>query len=88
PIGTYSALWKIMQASFEVLNKTYPNLTKECWLCYDIRPPFYEAIGSTAKIKRVNGTNPKVCQWISRNITEDAPGITISRVSGNGTCIG
>ncbi|RMC13168.1 hypothetical protein DUI87_10701 [Hirundo rustica rustica] len=87
-LRTYSALWKIMQASFDVLNRTYPNLTRECWLCYDIRPPFYEAIGSSAKIRRSNSSNPTECQWVNRNITEEAPGITISKVTGNGTCIG
>ncbi|NXI20650.1 ENVT1 protein, partial [Irena cyanogastra] len=85
---TYSTLWKIMQASFKVLNSTYPNLAQECWLCYDIRPPFYEAVGSAARIKRSNSTNPVECQWVKRNITDEAPGITISRVTGNGTCIG
>ncbi|NXA71257.1 ENV1 protein, partial [Mohoua ochrocephala] len=85
---TYSTLWRIMQASFEVLNRTYPNLTRECWLCYDIQPPFYEAIGTTARIKRTNGTNPPECIWIKRNITEEAPGITMSKVSGKGLCAG
>ncbi|NXK51851.1 ENV1 protein, partial [Chauna torquata] len=87
-LRTYSALWKIMQTSFEVLNKTYPNLTRECWLCYDIQPPFYEAVGTVAKIKRDNGTNPRKCIWTGRNITEDAPGITMSKVSGKGVCTG
>ncbi|NXJ03121.1 ENV2 protein, partial [Psophia crepitans] len=87
-LRTYSALWKIMQASFEILNKTYPNLTRECWLCYDIQPPFYEAIGSIANFRRKNDTNPKECLWTKRNITEETPGITIFKVSGKGTCVG
>ncbi|NXR84707.1 ENV1 protein, partial [Pycnonotus jocosus] len=87
-LRTYSALWNIMQASFEVLNQTYPNLTRECWLCYDIRPPFYEAVGSAANIRRIKGTNPKECRWTQRNITEESPGITLSKVTGKGVCIG
>ncbi|NXS64312.1 ENVT1 protein, partial [Brachypteracias leptosomus] len=83
-VHTYSALWKIMQASFEVLNRTFPNLTQECWLCYDIRPPFYEAIGTSAKIKRSNESSPDECQWVNRNITDETPGITIAKVTGNG----
>lgn len=57
----YSALWKVMQASYGIINKTNPELTKECWLCYNIRPPFYEGIGVTAKARRINGTNPAQC---------------------------
>ncbi|NWV15911.1 ENV1 protein, partial [Ptilonorhynchus violaceus] len=87
-LRTDGSLWKIMRASFEILNRTYPNLTRECWLCYDIRPPFYEAVGSSAKIRRANGSNPSQCNWVKRNITEDAPGITLSRVTGKGVCVG
>ncbi|NXM17625.1 ENV2 protein, partial [Ploceus nigricollis] len=85
---TNSVLWKILQASLTVLNQTFPNLTKECWLCYDIKPPFYEAIGSSAKIKKVKGTNPRECNWTNRNITEQTPGITLSKVTGKGICAG
>ncbi|NXS64444.1 ENV1 protein, partial [Brachypteracias leptosomus] len=85
---TYSALWKILQASYKVLNTTYPNLTQECWLCYDIQPPFYEAVGLTTNIRRRNGTNPRECTWIKRNITDKAPGITLPKVTGRGVCVG
>ncbi|XP_059693756.1 endogenous retrovirus group S71 member 1 Env polyprotein-like [Haemorhous mexicanus] len=54
-------LWKILQATFKVLNETHPNLTSDCWLCYTLKPPFYEAIRITAKAKRINGTNPARC---------------------------
>ncbi|NXO11658.1 ENV2 protein, partial [Oriolus oriolus] len=77
---------KIMQASFGILNKTYPNLTKECWLCYNIRPPFYEAIGSSAKARRVNGTNPAQCLW--KKGKESTPGLTMAQITGKGRCVG
>ncbi|XP_039946921.1 MLV-related proviral Env polyprotein-like [Hirundo rustica] len=82
----YSALWKIMQASYQLLNITHPNLTQECWLCHSIRPPFYKGIGSTQKVRRINGTNPAQCLW-KQNKTE-TKGVTLSQVTGKGRCIG
>ncbi|NWI61871.1 ENV2 protein, partial [Calyptomena viridis] len=77
-------LWKLAQVSYQVLNATYPNLTRRCWLCYSVQPPFYEAIGVTSKPKRVNGTNPAQCLWNK----EQKQGITLAQVTGKGRCIG
>ncbi|NXM45406.1 ENV1 protein, partial [Gymnorhina tibicen] len=81
-----NTLWKIMQASYQLLNNTQPNLTNECWLCYTIRPPFYEGLGNIGKARRVNGSNPPQCLW-KQNRTE-TQGITLSQVTGKGRCIG
>ncbi|NXS77110.1 ENV2 protein, partial [Pandion haliaetus] len=81
-----STLWEVMQASYEVLNSTRPQLTKECWLCYGIRPPFYEAVGIESKAKRVNGTNPTQCLW--RQEKSSTQGITLEHVTGKGRCVG
>ncbi|NXG67697.1 ENV2 protein, partial [Hemiprocne comata] len=72
-------------ATFRVLNQTYPNLTEECWLCYVVRPPFYEAIALAANHTLRNGTNPPECVW---NKTRESPGISLTQVRGSGTCIG
>ncbi|NXA98239.1 ENV2 protein, partial [Melanocharis versteri] len=77
------SLWKLMQASYQVLNRTNPNLTEHCWLCYEIKPPFYEAIGVTKKARRVNGSNPAQCTW-----GRETQGITLAQVTGKGRCIG
>lgn len=34
-------LWDLMQASYCALNESKPDLTKECWLCYNVRPPYF-----------------------------------------------
>ncbi|XP_062480522.1 MLV-related proviral Env polyprotein-like [Pezoporus occidentalis] len=76
-------LLKMMQASYQLLNKTNPNLMEHCWLCYSITPPYYEAIGIDDAPLRVNGTNPAQCAWDT-----EKQGITLAHVTGSGTCIG
>ncbi|NXA30621.1 ENV2 protein, partial [Ibidorhyncha struthersii] len=78
-----NSLWKLMQASYLVLNKTNPNLTKHCWLCYGIKPPFYEAVGVIEKPRCMNGTNPAQCIWDT-----EKHGITLTQVTGKGVCVG
>ncbi|NXI35197.1 ENV2 protein, partial [Galbula dea] len=76
----------LVQASYQVLNTTNPILTEHCWLCYDIKPPFYEAVGISAKPKKQNGTNPAQCLWNIDNGNKQ--GITMSHVNRQGRCIG
>lgn len=83
PTPQTNPLWNLLQASFQVLNTTNPNITKHCWLCYDIRPPYYEAIGVDHRHRKANGTNPAECLWDTRK-----QGITVSQVTGKGRCLG
>ena len=79
-------LWNLMQASYRTLNESKPNLTEECWLCYNIRPPYFEAIGKPGRIRWSNGSNPRECPWDGRR--NHTQGITIQLVTGQGKCIG
>ncbi|NWQ71980.1 ENV1 protein, partial [Neopipo cinnamomea] len=79
-------LWDMLKASYQALNATNPNITKHCWLCYDIRPPFYEAVGIDKKYRKTNGINPAECLW--NKDTERKQGISLSQVTGKGKCIG
>ncbi|NXA75111.1 ENVT1 protein, partial [Thryothorus ludovicianus] len=72
-------LWKLLNATHQVLNSTNPNVTQHCWLCYDTKPPFYESVGVPSKARRVNGSNPPQCLW-----GEKKQGITMPYVSGKG----
>ncbi|NXS77153.1 ENV1 protein, partial [Pandion haliaetus] len=74
---------KMMQASYQVLNKTNPNLTEHCWLCYGIKPPFYEAIGVSDNPILEDAPNPAQCIWDT-----EKQGITLARVVGSGVCVG
>ncbi|NWR95756.1 ENV1 protein, partial [Furnarius figulus] len=78
-----SSLWNLIKTSYQVLNQTYPNLTQHCWLCFKVKPPYYEAIGIHGQPKPVNGSSPSQCKW--ENGTQ---GISLRQVTGNGSCVG
>ncbi|NWW97260.1 ENV1 protein, partial [Rhynochetos jubatus] len=78
-----NSLWKMMQASYQLLNKTNPNLTDHCWLCYGIRPPFYEAVVVDDMPTQVNDLNLVQCVWDT-----ESQGITLAEVVGSGVCVG
>ncbi|NWW98269.1 ENV1 protein, partial [Caloenas nicobarica] len=78
-----NSLWMLMNASYQVINRTYPNLTTECWLCFNPKPPYFEAIGFEATPRLVNRTNPSLCKW-----NNETQGISLQQVQGNGVCIG
>ncbi|NXM86434.1 ENV1 protein, partial [Oenanthe oenanthe] len=78
-----NTLWSLMYAAYQVLNATKPDLTEHCWLCFDIKPPFYEAIGVTEKARWSNGSNPTQCDCKGTQ----TQGITLAAVTGKGRCI-
>jgi hypothetical protein len=56
-------LWNLVNAAFLTLNHTNPNMSTSCWLCYDERPPFYEAIGLNVTYNVSTTENPTQCSW-------------------------
>ncbi|NXM09840.1 ENV1 protein, partial [Tyrannus savana] len=77
------SLLHLAEASYRALNQTEPNMTDSCWLCYDVQPPFYEGVGLNATFKLSKENIPAHCHWHEKEI-----GLTMSQVSGSGTCIG
>jgi hypothetical protein len=53
-------IWELMTKTFEVLNSSQPNLTKECWLCLNAQPPFYTGVAIMGNHTRINLTH---CSW-------------------------
>ncbi|KAF1520442.1 UNVERIFIED_CONTAM: MLV-related proviral Env polyprotein, partial [Eudyptes pachyrhynchus] len=78
-----NSIWTLMNVSFRMINKTNPNLTTECWLCFNAKPPYYEAIGLGNRPRLANGSNPGSCRW--ENSTQ---GISLQHVQGQGRCVG
>jgi hypothetical protein len=58
-------------------------MTTSCWLCYDVRPPFYETIGLNVTYDISISENPTQCSW-----GDHKRGLTIQQVSSQGTCLG
>lgn len=79
---TGNNIWRIMNASYQLLNQPNPDVPRPCWLCLDIRPPYYDAIGDLGETTRSNETDPPQCNW-GRDV-----GITLTEVTGNGRCVG
>nr|AAA43050.1 glycoprotein gp70 [Feline leukemia virus] len=80
-IGTGDRLINLVQGAYLALNATDPNKTKDCWLCLVSRPPYYEGIAILGNYS--NQTNPPPsCLSIPPHK------LTISKVSGQGLCIG
>ena len=80
PPDTKNRLFSLIQGAFLVLNRTDPNITRSCWLCYASSPPYYEGI---AQIRTYNKTSdPSQCPWGGNRK------LTLAAVSGSGLCLG
>jgi hypothetical protein len=82
-LGDPDPLWNLVNAAFLTLNHTDPNMTTSCWLCYDVRPPFYEGVGLNVTYNALTHENPTQCSY-----RDHKRGLTIQQVSGQGTCLG
>lgn len=82
-LGHTDPLWKLVKAAYATLNQTHPEATKSCWLCYNLIPPYYEAVGLNASYDLANGTDPPQCRWGERKV-----GLTMREVWGKGLCMG
>lgn len=77
---TGQRLLNLVQGAFQVLNESQPALTKDCWLCLASGPPYYEGIAVPGTFN--NTTSHEACSWHDKNR------LTLTEVSGQGTCLG
>ena len=68
-------------SAYRVLDSTRPDPTDGCWLCYDIKPPYYEGIAVLGNY--IQTKDHRACCWQQRG---DAR-LTLQRVTGQGLCI-
>ena len=54
-------LFNMIINSYRVLNSTCLDLTGSCWLCYDIKPLYYEGIAVPGVYIQIK--NHKACRW-------------------------
>ncbi|NWZ37238.1 ENV1 protein, partial [Brachypodius atriceps] len=76
-------IYRMLDAAFQSLNASEPNLTNSCWLCYDTNPPFYEGVALDTPIIYSNDPNPSQCRW-----NTPRRGITLALITSQGTCVG
>lgn len=79
---TRDSMTALIQHTFLTLNHSNPNLTKSCWLCYDVSPPFYEGIAVLGDFNTT--TDHHECRWTQQGTAR----LTLQSVSGHGLCLG
>lgn len=67
--------------AYQVLNTSRPDPTKSCWLCLDVRPPYYEDIAIKGNFTTASNSNS--CRWQQATVR-----LTLQAITGQGTCIG
>lgn len=72
----------LLEAAYQVLNASRPDLTEACWLCLDRKPPYYEGIAIMGDYSV--SSDALSCRWQQAEKGK----LTSQLVTGNGLCIG
>ena len=76
-------LIKMISSAYLTLNASRLDLINGCWLRYNIRPPYYEAVAFSSGFNMT--ADVSACRW------QQQPGtgrLTVSSITSIGTCIG
>lgn len=79
--GTRDQLIGLIQGAYLALNGTQPDKTQDCWLCLMSSPPYYEGTAVVGNYSNHTSPPPTCTEGSSHRLT-------LTEVSGQGTCIG
>lgn len=79
--GSGDRLFNIIQGAYRALNSSSPDRTQECWLCLTSSPPYYEGVAVSGNYSNSTTASPTCNSLPSHKLT-------LTEVSGRGTCIG
>ncbi|NXK70877.1 ENV2 protein, partial [Sylvietta virens] len=82
-VSDSNSIFRMLEATFSSLNESNLNLTDSCWLCYDVKPPFYEGVALNTPFSYYTADVPHQCRW-----NTPRRGITLRQVTGQGKCFG
>ena len=54
-------LIKMIASAYLTLSASRPDLTNGCWLCYNIRPPYYEVVAFSSGFNMT--ADVSACRW-------------------------
>ena len=77
PPDTENRLFSLVQGAFLVLNRTNPNITQSCWLCYASNPPYYGCRPRSAKA--VHHQTRRIFDLVIRGSATEQEGAKIGR---------
>lgn len=80
PKSTGERLINLVKGAFLALNSSDPERARDCWLCLNPSPPYYEGIATITNLTNSSSPSP-VCSTMGHELT-------LTDVSGTGLCIG
>lgn len=84
PVPNWTQSFCLVEAIYQVLNISKPEVTQSCWLCLDSRPLFYDGIALVGNFS--TETDSSKCGW-SQGSFERAPRVTLQALTGQGLCV-
>lgn len=79
--GTEDRLINLIRGAYQALNYSDPNRAKDCWLCLNSGPPYYEGIATMRNFTN-HTSSSAICFLLPHHK------LTLPEVSGQGTCLG